>query len=188
MTTDPESDVEVTQWLVPDRVINLIPYSRLTSGDILLLPAKIEDNNVALYLDQDAGFVKSARAEGVSLSMATDKENSRYLSEYSAGEVIAQILLGVTGNLSTDYLKMIAIATRVRILSVLAGLPMSRSNDKIRISLTEIEVTETTRKASGIEIEIPVKYFDQSDDSVVDILGQALGKIEIAPPNRTIED
>ena len=105
MTRDPNLDVNVKQWQVPDRVISLIPHSRLMSDSILLLPTKVEANNVALYLDQDAGFVKSARAEGVDLSLATDKEQNRYLSEYSAGDVIAQILLGVTGNLSTDYLK-----------------------------------------------------------------------------------
>ena len=189
MTEDPKDDVTVKKWLVPDRVIHLIPDSRLTIDGIFLLPTKVEDNDVALYLDQDAGFVKSARMEGVDLSLATDKEKSRYLSEYSAGDVIAQILLGVVGNLSTDYLKMIAIATRVRIVSVLAGFPPGHSSDRVQISIAELEVTETTRQARGVKIEMPVGYFAQSDDTVTDILAQALGKLDKSiGSDRAIED
>ncbi|UOZ10199.1 hypothetical protein [Amycolatopsis sp. WQ 127309] len=174
---------------MPDSVISLIPHSRLMSDNILLLPTKVEANNVALYLDQDAGFVKSVRAEGVNLSMATDKDKNRYLSEYSAGEVIAQILLGVVGNLSTDYLKMTVIATRVRIVSVLAGFPLNRSKDRVRISIAELKVTETTREASGVTLEIPVGYFTEGDDTVANILAQALGKPgQSVGSNQVIDD
>lgn len=171
MADNLHEDVSIERWDVSQSVIDVLAVELPSESDtLLLLPIKVDSDGSPLYRDDDAGFVKTARWKNIPLKLATGRSPKRYVSEYSAGEVIVQIMLGVIGNLTTDQLKSIAALTRIKLNAALSTLQSGdSSSDRVKISIAELELSED-KKARGVSIEVPIKYFDDNDEKVGQII------------------
>jgi hypothetical protein len=118
--------VVINSWAPKASLVDPASLVDARDGMLLVLPHSLDESGLALYRDDNAGIVKTARAAGVDIKFA--HPNFNYLSEHGAGEVIANIALGVIGNLTTDVLRHVTYFVRLRLAAAL-GFPVEAVDD-----------------------------------------------------------
>ncbi|MCS7479074.1 hypothetical protein ACFFQW_25960 [Umezawaea endophytica] len=126
-------------------------------GTILLLPDKIS-GGYALYRDDVAGVVKTARSNGIDVEFAYTQERRKYLSEFSASEVVSAIFLGVAGNLTTDVTKSIYYLVNLRAMAALRSFgghgPVE--SEHVHLHMDRFEQDGEWRVIEGFDFKGPV--------------------------------
>lgn len=173
MSTD--SQATVMSWSPGPGLIDPAVLAEAAPGTLLLLPDKVGDQNQALYRDDNAGLVKTVRAEGAKIEFAWPDEKRVYLSEFGAGEIIANIALGVIGNFTTDTIKYCTYAVRVRVAAALGrSISEQLPNDSsIRVNIARFESSSERRLIEGLECVGPATEVIKVIESLVN--GQLQG-------------
>lgn len=134
--------VRIESWSPDYTVANISTLQSIPQSTILLLPDRIDNTTrLALYQESVVGLVKSINAESTEgMSFAWPSNERTYLSEYGATEIIFSLALGVIGNLSTDALKIIVRAVRVKIANVLgSGTDNADGDAEINVKIGRID-------------------------------------------------
>jgi len=127
-----------------------------SEGTLLLLPDKFSEAGKAQYRDFNAGLIKTLKANGVSLEYAYSRDERTFLSEYSAGEIIDSIVLGVVGNYTADVIKMMAsvVWQRVRVATHREGKELEQV--KVSLKIAEYSIEADRKVVRGLEYTGPV--------------------------------
>jgi hypothetical protein len=157
-------------WSPPPELIDPAILAEADSGTLLLLPDKIGDEGQALYRDDNAGLVKTVRAQGAKLDFAWPRDQRVYLSEFGAGEVIANVMLGVIGNFTTDTIKYMVYAIRIRVAAALGrGVSDDLDADNaITVKIARFESSSERRLIEGLECTGPANEVVKLIESLAD--------------------
>lgn len=141
---------------------------------LVLLPEWIDGQDRALYRDENAGLLKTLRAEGVPVVYAYPADRRAYLTEHGAADVLVEIAVGVAGNATSAVLGWIAALTYTRVRGALGanGEPQVDATE-VTVRVVEVHETAAGRTTRGVEVTGPV-------GSLKDALEQALKHPEIA--------
>jgi hypothetical protein len=161
--------MSVGAWRPGSEVVQYDILASASQDTILLLPEKFDNDRLALYSDTNAGLIKTARAIGISVEFGYDSDHRRYLSEYSAGKVVAEIVLGIGTNLTTDLIKHIYNVVRIRVLAALGGSSNEQVDSAItNLKIARLEINSDGVVAEGIECIGPVGGIETTLRSIID--------------------
>lgn len=146
----------VVAWSPTRELVEGAVLENASEGALLLLPDKFSGAGKAQYRDFNAGLVKTVRANGASLEYAYSRDEREFLSEYSAGEVIDSIVLGVIGNYTADVIKMMATVVwqRVRAASHKEGKELEQA--KVCLKIAEYSIEPGRKVLRGLKYTGPV--------------------------------
>ncbi|MFE6524186.1 hypothetical protein [Streptomyces sp. NPDC057794] len=147
----------VTGWDVAEEDLPNKVLTAQAANRLFLLPDKTIDG-VGIYRDDVAGLVKTLRHHGVDIDFALAREDRRYLSEYSAVEIVAAIGLAVAGTLTSDLVKSISLTVWQRARSAL-GVGSAREEvdaANVAVRIAEIVRNDQETVIRGLEVTGPV--------------------------------
>jgi hypothetical protein len=152
-SAESERSMTLSSWVPDQELVQDKVLDRVGPGTVLLLPDKVDEAGIALYSDTNAGLIKTARNAGVPIDFGFDVDRRKYLSEYSAGEVIATVLLGIGTNLTTDLLKHVWTVAKIKVRSILGESADEPQVDAaiVRLRIAHIEKQKDHVVAEGIE-------------------------------------
>ncbi|QQQ74795.1 hypothetical protein IOD16_27160 [Saccharothrix sp. 6-C] len=151
-------------------MVDPVTLAGVDPGTLLLLPDKIGKEGRALYRDDNAGLVKTIRAEGASLEFAWPRDRRAYVSEFGAGEVIAAVTLGVVGNFTTDVIRYMYRIVQFRVAAAL-GRPVldgQEIDEVVTFKVARFESSPQRRVIEGLECSGPVSGVIDLIKSLVD--------------------
>jgi hypothetical protein len=156
---DNNGGVTTIPWTPDSGLIDPSVLVKAEVGTLLLLPEKTDDQGRALYRDDNAGLVKTLRQKGARMEFSCRKDRRTYLSEFSAGEIIANIALGVIGNFTTDVIKYATYAIQLRVAAALGRAIYDdfEREDAIRVKIARFESSFDRRIIEGLECTGPAE-------------------------------
>jgi hypothetical protein len=162
--------VHIISWVPSADLIDPAVLGTADAGTLLLLPDKTDDQGHGLYRDDNAGLVKTLRRNGASVVFSHQREHRSYVSEYSAGEIVANIALGVIGNFTTDVISHATYAIRLRVAAALGrAIPGDfKSDESIQVNIARYESSPERKVIEGFECTGPAKEVVRLIESLVD--------------------
>lgn len=146
----------VVAWTPNHELADPAVLSSVATGTLLILPDKFSDNGRPQYRDDNAGLVKTAKANGVALEYSFSREERELLSEYSAGAIVANILLGVAGNFAADAIRKVAHVVRLRVRAALHKEGKDLEKAVVRLRIAEYSSGPDWKVVRGLEYSGPV--------------------------------
>jgi uncharacterized membrane protein YeaQ/YmgE (transglycosylase-associated protein family) len=114
------------------------------AGTVIMLPDRTDEDGRPVFHDSAVGVVKTLQARGLPVRAATSGLGARYISEYGAGsDIVANIVLGVVGNLTYDALATMVTLVRLRLLNALGGAEHAVDTSRVDVTIDELDVSET---------------------------------------------
>jgi hypothetical protein len=177
MSPSHDNQAEVVPWQPTSNLIDPSTLAEAEPGTILLLPDKIDDSGRALYRDGSAGVVKTTRAYGADVQFAWPTEHRAYLSEFGAGEIVANIALAVIGNFTHDTAKHVVQLLRLRLAAALGRSLGDVANDSspVTVKFSRFEQAADRRLIEGFECSGPADSVTQIIESLAN--GSARGQL-----------
>lgn len=146
----------VVAWTPKRELADSAVLSNLPVGTLLILPDKFSEDGKPQYRDDNAGLVKTAKANGIPLEYSFSRDKRQLLSEYSAGVIVANILLGVAGNFAADGIKMVANVVRLRVRAALHKDGEELEAAGVRLRIAEYSSGPDWKVIRGLEYSGPV--------------------------------
>jgi hypothetical protein len=146
----------VTAWTPRRELADPNVLSSVALGTLLILPDKFSDDGKPQYRDDNAGLVKTAKANGFALEYSFSREQRQLLSEYSAGAIVANILLGVAGIFAADGIKMVVNVVRLRVRAALHNEDREVEEAVVRLRIAEYSSGPDWKVVRGLEYSGPV--------------------------------
>ncbi|MDI5971535.1 hypothetical protein POF50_019745 [Streptomyces sp. SL13] len=147
------SQKRVTRWDISAEDLPTPVLVTPANSRLFLLPDKTVDG-VGIYKDDVAGLVKTLKHNGVDIDYSSAREDRRYLSEYGAADVAAEIMLAVAGNLTSEVIKSIAMTVWHRVRSAIGAESTQQEVDSANVTVRIAEIVRNDHETviRGLEI------------------------------------